>query len=398
LAVQLAPLHEQLLFVGLLPQDRAVQEWQRLRTRIDVATLTDRRAVKLMPLVWRALVHAGVQDPQIADLEAMVHGVRASNELLVEQLRSALEVLQAAGVRVLGLKGVPLVLSYYLDWGLRPMSDADVLVDSADAPRTLDALRRAGWRPFREIPNVMGRPEASLVSPADDCVVDIHWRLEPWVSRNLSGRDPALWSAATPIDIRGQEMLAPAAHDLALHVLLHAYRSEWERVVRWVPDTVLILRNSGAAFDWDSFVRRVVTGRLVLPVREALEYVQTKFAAPVPESVTSGLHAVKPSRRELHKHKVASGREPEAHRFLGQWPRLRTHWARVTVNYPRALALRSAPAFLRARMNVEHLSTLPIVVAARRIRKAGARRKAIAPSSTGSSGSGQLGDHASEGT
>src|SRR5438552_3510691 len=215
LSVQLAPLHEQLLFVELMPQDRAVQEWQRLRTRIDVATLTDRRAVKLMPLVWRALVHAGVQDPQIADLEAIVHGVRASNELLVEQLRSALEVLQAAGVRALGLKGVPLVLSYYHDWGLRPMSDADVLVDSADAPRALDALRRAGWRPFREIPeNVMGRPEASLMSPADDCVVDVHWRLEPWVSRNLSGRDSALWSAARPIDIRGQERLTPAAHHL----------------------------------------------------------------------------------------------------------------------------------------------------------------------------------------
>ena len=142
----------------------------------------------------------------------------------------------------------------------------------------------------------------------------------------------------------------------------------------------------------------MVTGRLVLPVREALEYLQTKFAAPVPEWVTSGLHAVKPSRRELHKHKVASRREPEAHRFLGQWPQLRTGWARVSVNYPRTLALRSAPAFLRARMNVEHLSTLPIVVAGRRIRKAGARREAIAPSPARSSGTGQLGHHASEST
>src|SRR5438128_2073327 len=231
LTVQLAPFHEQLLFVGLLRQDRAVQEWQRLRRTFDVATLTDRRAVKLLPLVWRALVDAGVQDPQIADLEVIVQRVRANNELLVEQLRSALEVLRAAGVRTMGLKGVPLVLSYYQDWGLRPMSDADVLVDSADATRALDAMRRAGWRAFREVPeNLIGRAEASFVSPADDCVVDIHWRLEPWVSRNLSGRDPALWSAARPIDIRGQEMLAPAAHDLVLHVLLHAYRSEWERV------------------------------------------------------------------------------------------------------------------------------------------------------------------------
>src|SRR5690348_9064785 len=96
LAVQIAPLHEQLLLVALSPQDRTVQEWQRLRRKIDAATLADRRAVKLLPLVWRALVDAGVGDPQISDLDAIVHRVRATNELLVEQLRSALEVLQAA--------------------------------------------------------------------------------------------------------------------------------------------------------------------------------------------------------------------------------------------------------------------------------------------------------------
>src|SRR5262249_35717648 len=100
-AVQLAPLHEQLLLVGLWPPERAVQEWRQLGSTIDVATLTDRRAIKLLPLVWRALVDAGVEDPQLPALEAIVHRVRAANALLVERLRSALEVLRAADVPTL---------------------------------------------------------------------------------------------------------------------------------------------------------------------------------------------------------------------------------------------------------------------------------------------------------
>ena len=146
MAIQLARLHEQLLLVGLSPPDRAVEQWQQVGPTIDVATLSDRRAVKLLPLVWRALVEADVQDPQLAALEAIANRTRSTNELLFAQLRSALEVLHTAGIPTLGLKGVPLVISYYLDLGLRPMSDADLLVDPTDAARTIAVLRGAGWR------------------------------------------------------------------------------------------------------------------------------------------------------------------------------------------------------------------------------------------------------------
>jgi len=395
LAIQLAQLHEHLLLVGLSSRDRAVEQWQQVGPTIDVATLRDRRAIKLLPLVWRSLAEAGVQDPQLAALEAIANRTRASNELLFEQLRSALEVLDIAGIRTLGLKGVPLVVSYYLDSGLRPMSDADLLVDPTDAARTIAVMREAGWRLAREPRDFVGRAEATFASPDHEGVVDVHWRLDPWVTRNAAGRDPALWAAASPIDVLGHEMLAPAPHDLALHVVLHAYRSEWERVVRWVPDLVLVLRDSGALFDWDVFVQRVETGHLVLPVREALEYVRTTFDAPVPGWVIDRLHAARPSRRERRKHRIASTRQTQRHWLFGQGLEFRTRWARVSVNYARATATRALPAFLRARADVDHLATWPFVVAGRRIRRAGAARADERPPAP-SSRSGQLGDGASE--
>jgi hypothetical protein len=368
MAIRLAPFHEQLLRVGLASSDVAAEQWQRIGPTIDVARLDDRRAVKLLPLVWRALVVAGVEDPQLPALAAIAERTRASNELLITQLRLARDVLDTAGISMMGLKGVPLVVSAYRDWGLRPMTDADVLVDPVDAPRAIAAMLDAGWRVVNPLPReIAGRPEATLRAPDHDAVVDLHWRLEPWVTPNAD-RDAALWADATPIALGDWTMLAPAAHDLAMHVVLHAYRSEWERVVRWVPDLVLLLRCASDDFDWDTFVRRARTGHVTPIVREALQYVRTNFAAPVPTEVTDDLGAVRTTRRQARKDRVASKRTFEGHWLFGEWPELRTQWARVSVNYTRRRALRSLPAFLQARMNVTHVSTLPFVVVGRRIR------------------------------
>ena len=375
LPIHIPPLHEQLLHVGLSAPELAVEQWQRLAPALDVAHLDDRRARKLLPLVWRALTAAEIDDPQLGALAAIVDETRDANDALLVRLRSALDALDTAAVAVMGLKGVPLVVSVYRDPGLRPMSDADLLVAPADAPRAIDALAAAGWRIVGERPrDFRGRPEVSFRAPDHDAVVDLHWRLEPWVTPD-DGRDPELWSAASPIGLGEGTMLAPAAHDLALHVVLHTFKSEWERVVRWIPDLVLLLRSEGDAFDWDVFVRRVVTGGVALQVREALEYVRTEFAAPVPPSVSVELRAVRITRRQTHKDRVASQRASGVHRIFGTGSELRTRWARVSVNYTRRRALQSYPAFLRSRTRVSHLVTLPFVVVRRRVRSGGSQER-----------------------
>jgi Uncharacterised nucleotidyltransferase len=374
-AAQLAPLHQQLLLVALMPPDRAVEHWKELRRGLDVDGITNRRTIKLLPLVWRNLVDAGIDDPQLPSLEATVVRTRSQNDRLFEHLASALDILAGAGVRSLALKGAPLAVLYYRDPGLRPMVDVDLLVDPRDAPGVTSALDHSGWCAADDLPpDFLTRGgETSYCPPGGSPVLDLHFRLLPWVTRSGPGSDPALWAGAAPFEVGGRSTLAPAPHDLVLHVILHAYRSSWSRVPRWVPDVTLLLRREGDRFDWGSFLNRVVASHLVLPVRDALRYLVDVFEAPVPVDVRAALQSTSPSRRELHKHRIASSTMPERHWLLGQWPALRTYWCRTSINFTRVGALWSFPAFVRWKMDVDRLRRLPFVVARRRLRTRASR-------------------------
>ena len=227
-----------------------------------------------MPLLFHTQQGSGAESAELVDLRRFARSASADNQLLFRHLEHVLAVLASADVEAMVLKGVPLALLHYPRPGLRPMSDFDVLVRPGDAPRALAAVTAAGWVPDWTLrPDFVVRGfEVPCSRPGGESVLDLHWRLVPWVNRDGSADDPALWSSAVPLVIAGQRAWAPAPHDLVLHVILHAYRSGWDEVPRWVTDVVLVLRSSGDAFAWDRFVDRVSRGHLAAPVFEALHY------------------------------------------------------------------------------------------------------------------------------
>jgi hypothetical protein len=318
-------------------------------------------------------VDAGIETPELH--RVLLPARRTTwldNQVLFRQLDAALDVLDAAEVRTLALKGVPLTLRHYRDPSLRPMVDFDLLVAPEAAPDAVGALRRAGWELEWKIDDdfVARTSEVPCRSPDGRGMLDLHWRLVPWVGRSWTAGDPKLWEHARPLQVVDRSTRAPADHDLLLHVILHAYLSGWSYVPRWAADVVTVLRTSGDAFDWDRFLDRVCRARLMLPVGDALEYVRATFVAPVPEPVLASLAGTTASPRERHKHRRAKRPMPAPrHWLLGEAPDLRTSWARISVNYSRTGALRSVAPFVRGRIHVDQVWTLPFTVAGRRIRR-----------------------------
>lgn len=376
---RVAPFHEQILKVALLPSARTAEEWAVLGTRPGDLWAPDAR--QLLPLLSHALVDACVDDPAVARLMQTARLAWASNHVKFERLDAALEVLDSAGIRSMALKGVPLALKHYPDPSLRPMTDVDLLVDPENAADAVGVLQHAGWTlEWTIVPDFVSRTYEVPCRSRDGLgLLDLHWRLVPWVARSWSGRDLALWQDAEALPITDHVTSAPATHDLLLHVILHAYLSGWAHVPRWVADVVVLLRSSTGALDWERFVDRVLRAHLALPVADALTYVASTFEAPVPRSVHDRLAATRTTRRERSKHRRGEGElVSPRHWFLGELGELRTSWARISVNYSRLGALSSMGPFLRGRTHVEHVWTLPFVVARRRLqrsrRPAGAER------------------------
>ena len=71
--------------------------------------------------------------------------------------------------------------------------------------------------------------------------------------------------------------------DQLLHTCWHGAR--WNEVppIRWVADAMAILGASAPEIEWPSLLKKAERHRIVLPVKDALEYLKKKFDAPVPD-------------------------------------------------------------------------------------------------------------------
>jgi hypothetical protein len=375
MTVFVSPFHGRILRVALLTPDRAIPEWHAIRDRMNLDTLHDPDAIRLLPLVYRTLADSGTEDPYLARLKGVVRRAWYDNQRLFHGVGSALEALEDAGVRAMLLKGVPLAIQCYPEVGLRPMVDVDVLVEPRRAREAISALERAGWPSQPDLPDPEAVPYGEQMLHQVACVsaeghaIDLHWRYVPWVARDGSGQDPALWACARDLEVAGRHALAPGPDDLLLLVILHAYRAGWATAPRWVADTTFLLRAMADELDWNRFTSRVVEGHLVDPVRDGLQFVHREYEAPVPAEVLRALAATRVGRWEHHRHAVAS-REVTGERraVVGELDDARIGWARWSLNLTFPAIVRSLPLFVTRRLGLERASEIPAAVTKRGLR------------------------------
>ena len=368
-----SPFHLRILRVALLPPDQAIPEWEILRPQLDLDTLWDPDAIKLLPLVYRALVTAGTEDPDLAAAERRRTACVVRQPAFVPRRRH--RARRARGGRcprhvAQGRAARGAVLSR--GW---PPADGRRRRARGAGPRRR-RRRRAGAGGLAERFEARSSLESSRT--ASRCStrstagaptgfpIDLHWRYVPWIARDGSGQDPGLWARARPLDVVGHHALSPSPDDLLLLVILHAYRAGWATAPRWIADTTYLLRTLGPELDWDRFVERTVQGHLVEPVRDALEFVYEQFDAPVPLAPLGTLRSTRVGRWEQHRHRVASREVTGERRALfGELDDARTGWARWSLNLTPVATVRSFPLFVTRRLGLERPSEIPAAVAGR---------------------------------
>ena len=154
------------------------------------------------------------------------------------------------------------------------MDDVDVLVPPADAHRAVDVLLGAGWAPEYLQPHrrIAVHHSQGFEHP-DDGTVDLHWH-----TLNESSDDAGIWHAAVPVVVGGVDTLAPAPSDQLLLVCVHARPRVPDPPVRWVAESLTVLRGGGV--EWERVVATARAGRVTLPLAEALAYLSERFDAP----------------------------------------------------------------------------------------------------------------------
>lgn len=345
------PKQSSLLKAGLLPPEEAVPAWRRVRSELDLEVL-EPEAVRILPLVYRNLQRAGVEDPEWMRLKGIYRHTWARNQLLLDRTAKVLAVLSRAEIPTLILKGIALIGGVYRDPGTRSMIDIDLLVAPSDLRRSLRCLKDAGW----EVPEVRAPlpPRfihgVEVVAP-DGTKLDLHWRLMEYLSPGPADNDGrGIWTNACPTRVLDQETKMLAPEYMLVHALVHGCRWTPERDVRWIADSVRLLSET-RAWDVDHLVSICASWRCSLSVAMGLRYVATEFGSPLPTEVLPRLEGLRHNRRERLGFALTS-KEPRGPSGARGAMRTYGHYVRLTASWRVVRALLGFPRFLQESWNL----------------------------------------------
>lgn len=366
------PTHEQelLLKATLLQSEEAIAAWKSWAAAINFDQL-DAGSQRLLPLLYKNLVDHKVRHPAIDIYKGFYRMTWYKNRLLSHRITTVLLLLDSHAIPVLLLKGAALVPLYYKDWALRPMNDFDLHVPQNDALKAVNLLCQSGWKPAESIideSDLLTKHSGTLI---DDSGIefDLHWRIMPESGRNDD--DKNFLGSTRLINFENVSVSVLSHTDQLFHVLVHGAR--WNEVapLRWVPDSMMIMRKAGSMIDWDGLLTEARARCLVIPLTKTLIYLNEVFAAPIPAETISNLRKLKPSLTERMEFLMHSNSRSFLRDIFYLWFR---HVRTSGVNGTIKLVL-EFPSFLRRFWKVPQENNLAVFLIRKLINRSGIVKK-----------------------
>src|SRR3972149_871099 len=284
------PTREQelLLRAALLQGESALQAWQNWKVHVNLEQELDMGSYRLLPLVYHNFRTPAVDDPWMSKLRGIYRKEWYKNQMLFHTIAEVLRLLHAAGIETMILKGAPLTLLYYQDYGLRPMRDFDVLVPTVKRGAAIEVLTQAGWnpllRPLEKLTDaVLDARHAWGFENAHQRQFDLHWHV--LIQCLYPNSDDDFWAGAIPVQVADVPTRALNPTDQLLHVCVHG--AAWNPVppLRWIADAMVILNVSYSEVEWTRLIAQAKKRRLTFPLRHALTYLRDSFGAAIPSHV-----------------------------------------------------------------------------------------------------------------
>jgi len=217
------------------------------------------RAHRFGPLLaarLRADPAIAVPAPVRARLEQLYLTAAARGARLLTELRRVVDLLAAAGVESLPMRGPVLAQQLYADPHVRPSDDLDLLVPLEALARARAALVAGGYEPVRAVPadaeEGYWRAGGALMMRGREggCELDLHGMLEPrHFAEPVLLRELKSHRMAVATDGAG-EFAALEPGLLLMTLCVHGSKHGWSRHL-WMADVVALMTRHGAAMDWE---------------------------------------------------------------------------------------------------------------------------------------------------
>jgi hypothetical protein len=348
------PSHEQnLVLQAIFAQpDAARAAYFSWRGTLDIEQPFDGAVMRLLPLLYLRVLKLGLNDPLMGRLKGVYRRAWSETHALFHGVAPALLLLRDAGIDTMLLKGAPMVICRYRNYGCRPMADVDIAVRFGDVEAAIRALTIAGWTAIAPItPDDLAFRHAMEFRGPDGHMIDLHWHM--LLASCCAGADAPFWRGAQPIEFRGIATSAPSPTLALLHTLTHGMEPNIETPIRWIADALTLLRDPQVAVDWPQFSRSAGMLGLSHRVLLALTYLQDCHAQEIPSTALRALTMARRTPAEALELVVMARR--------ARWPRpvLVDRCMLIVAEFCRLARLRSSlaavvmiPNFVRYRLGI----------------------------------------------
>lgn len=277
-------------------RNSAIPSWKKWRETVDFELDVDRGSFRLLPLAYHNLSSFNFSDDLVSGrLKGIYRQAWIKNQKLFYKAANVLNLLHDAEIKTAVLKGIALTEQVYKNYGIRPMADMDILVPFDEAHHAIEVLKGAGFsiesQHLLEHNLEYGRSIAFFDD--DGTEIDLHWYAFVNSFGNVKKSD--FWGDVVLIDVSGVKTHALTHTDNLLHAIVHGIRKNPEPPIRWIADSMMIIKSDDIHVDWQRLLSYASKFRVFLQVKKALFYLKDQFDAKIPDDIIKQMEAYEPS-------------------------------------------------------------------------------------------------------
>ena len=358
-------LQEQLLVAALADPEPAAAAWRAAQPRFSLDVL-EQGSYDLLPLIYRNLAEAGLDDPLLPRLKGIYRKTWVTNNLLLGRTRETHAALEEAGLQGVFMEGVVAAKRFYPELGLRP-SVVDVLVDVGDIDVAVAPLRRIGWRSPPGSPHPSARVAYLYDTAGNVCVLRTRLATD-FVPRAARASAATFDGSHEMCEVDGVQVRVPGRTETLLAVVVLHARAGVARNVQWIADAKRVLEHD---VDWDRLVELAERYQQTVRLRAALAYLAELPGARPPDAALDRMKRTKAPARERVGYRLTSG----AIRGGGHLPFILAEHLASTADASTLRAAWAFPGELRRRWDLPRRRELPVAAGRRALRLLSTRKR-----------------------
>lgn len=344
-----ASTRDRLLLAVFADDDTARAAWMAVAPTLDIDTLPF-ELHGLFPLLAERLRALGLTPIDLPRFDGVRKRLWSLNLLRARAVVTVADELARAGAQPL-ITGAFAVLAHAGNWGIRPLTEVDLVISADRADAVIRDLGHTGWAVVDRRRDGFLMDLQARVLERDGQRVTLRWSAGAWPHDGLA--------AASACDVAGATLAVASPADVLAYTITDAERLLGYQPVRRFADALLLcsLDTTGrAAMDWTAFTERVLQRKAAVEAVAFLQYLSGILRAPVPPEVIGRLAVASANLRPVGR--VAAASDTVA------------AYVRRTRSGPRHDVVRQLPGYLCEVWDVDHVSGLPLAVAVRGVRAA----------------------------